>query len=272
VRVREDGSEALESSMFRVPDAYVCSLARANPAFLACASVHPYRADALARLEAAAAGGARAIKWLPNAMGIDPASPRCDAFYDRLRALGLVLITHTGTEHAVDAAADQELGNPLRLRRALGRGARVVAAHCASLGRALDLDHPERGSAPALDLFLRLMGEAGTEGLLYGDISAVTQVNRGAEALRTLLLAGDLHPRLVNGSDYPLPAIDHLISTRLLVHRGFVAAGERAPLEEIFEANALLYDFVLKRRLRVADGGREAAFAPALFESARLFA
>ena len=82
----------------------------------------------------------------------------------------------------------------------------------------------------------------------------------------------DLHPRLVNGSDYPLPAIDLLISTRLLVHRGFVAPEERAPLEEIFEANALLYDLVLKRRLRAADGGGEASFAPVLFESARLFA
>ena len=271
-RVGEDGAEEPGRSPFYVPDARVLAVAAAHADVEACASVHPYRADALGRLEAAAAAGARAIKWLPNAMGIDPASPRCDAFYDRLRALGLVLISHTGVEHAVDAAEDQELGNPLRLRRALGRGVRVVAAHCATLGRARDLDHPERGDAPALDLFLRLAGEAGTADLLYGDISAVTQVNRSAEALRTLLLAEDLHPRLVNGSDYPLPAIDLLISTRLLVRRGLVAACERAALDEIFEANALLYDFVLKRRLRVLAGGREVAFAPGLFESGRLFA
>ena len=271
-RVGEDGAEEPDGSPFYVPDARVLAVARAHPEIVACASVHPYRADALERLEAAAQGGARAVKWLPNAQGIDPSSPRCDAFYDRLRSLGLVLISHTGIEHAVDAAEDQELGNPLRLRRALGRGVRVVAAHCATLGRVRDLDHEERRPAPALDLFLRLMGEAGTAGLLYGDLSAVTQVNRSTEALRTLLLAEDLHPRLVNGSDYPLPAIDLLISTRLLVHRGFVAGSERAALDEIFEANALLYDFVLKRRLRVAEGGREVSFAPQVFESARLFA
>ena len=59
VRVREDGSEDLEGSMFRVPDEYVCAAARAFPGFLACASVHPYRADALERLERARGGSGR---------------------------------------------------------------------------------------------------------------------------------------------------------------------------------------------------------------------
>jgi uncharacterized protein len=271
-RVDEGGAEEPGRSPFYVPDERVLAVARLHRDVVPCASVHPYRKDALARLEAAAAGGARAVKWLPNAQGIDPASQRCDAFYARLAALRLVLISHTGVERAVDAAEDQELGNPLRLRRALAQGVRVVAAHCATLGRARDLDRPERGSVPALDLFLRLAREPGTEQLLFGDLSAVTQVNRSAEALRTLLTSEDLHPRLVNGSDYPLPSIDLLISTRLLVHRGLVAAEERAPLDEIFEANALLYDFVLKRRLRVPAGARSSAFAPAVFESARLFA
>jgi len=271
-RVDEDGAEEPGRSPFYVPDERVLSVARREPDVVACASVHPYRKDALARLEAAAEGGARAVKWLPNAQGIDPASPRCDAFYARLAALGLVLISHTGIERAVDAAEDQELGNPLRLRRALERGVRVVAAHCATLGRARDLDRPERGTVSGLDLFLRLAREPGTEELFFGDLSAVTQVNRSAEALRTLLTAEDLHPRLVNGSDYPLPSIDLLISTRLLVHRDLVAAEERAPLDEIFEANALLYDFVLKRRLRVPGGAGSAAFGPRVFESARLFA
>ena len=45
------------------------------------ASIHPYRTDALEALEQAKRDGARAVKWLPSAMGIDPASPRCDRFY-----------------------------------------------------------------------------------------------------------------------------------------------------------------------------------------------
>ena len=46
---------------------------RATPASLSwAASVHPYRTDAVEALDAAVAGGALAVKWLPNAMGIDP--------------------------------------------------------------------------------------------------------------------------------------------------------------------------------------------------------
>jgi uncharacterized protein len=52
------------------------------------ASIHPYAEDALARLDRAAAAGARAVKWLPSAMNIDPRAARCRPFYDRLAALG----------------------------------------------------------------------------------------------------------------------------------------------------------------------------------------
>ena len=37
--------------------------------------------DAVAALEQAVRDGARAVKWLPSAMGIDPASSRCDPFF-----------------------------------------------------------------------------------------------------------------------------------------------------------------------------------------------
>ena len=57
------------------------SRARFPARFEWAASIHPYAPDALDRLDAAAARGARAIKWLPSAQGIDPASPRCDRFY-----------------------------------------------------------------------------------------------------------------------------------------------------------------------------------------------
>jgi mannonate dehydratase len=273
-RVRPDGSEDREGSPFHMPSERVLRLAAEHPEVEACASVHPYRADALARLEAARAGGARAIKWLPNAMGIDPAAPRLDAYYAQLAELGLVLITHGGEEQAVEASEDQELGNPLRLRRALEHGVRVVVAHCATLGSARDLDHPERGAAPCFDLFLRLMAEAGADGTLWGDVSAVAQVNRSGETLRRLLRAGEIHGRLVHGSDYPLPAIDLLTSTWLLARRGLIDPDERGALEEVFDANPLLFDLVLKRRMRAPaeDGGPAASFADAVFESARLFA
>ena len=269
--VNESGEEDPRLSPFYMPNERVLALAAKHDDVEACVSVHPYRADFAERLERAAAAGARAVKWLPNAMGIDPLSPRCDGFYAKLAELGLVLISHTGMEKAVHAEDAQELGNPLRLRRSLEHGVRVVLAHCASTGTSQDLDSPQRKQVPCFELFLRLMGEAGTEGLLFGDLSAVTQMNRSEEVLRTLLTSDDLHPRLVNGSDYPLPAIDLLINTRLLVSRGLLPAEERPLLAEIFEANALLFDFVLKRRLRVRQEGREHSLGAVAFESARLF-
>jgi mannonate dehydratase len=275
-RVNADGTEDPAGSPFYVPNERVLALAREHAEVEACASVHPYRKDALVRLEAARIGGARAIKWLPNAMGIDPASGRLDAYYDKLVELGLVLITHGGDEQAVEADADQELGNPLRLRRALERGVRVVIAHCATTGSARDLDAPAGAPVACFDLFLRLMGEAGPAGTLWGDISAIAQVNRSAAVLARLLLAGEIHGRLVYGSDYPLAAIDLLTSTRLLAHRDLIDGAERAALNEVFEANPLLFDLVLKRRMRAPSGaegggGEPARFRREVFESARLF-
>ena len=97
-------------------------------------------------------------------------------------------------------------------------------------------------------------------------------MNRSGRPLRDLLLSPDLHPRLVNGSDYPLPAIDPLVSTLWLVRRGYLAPEERLVLNEVFEANPLLFDYLVKRRLSVVADGRTHRFSPAVFETARLFA
>ena len=264
-RVGRDGTEERERSMFVVPDEYVCGLARAHPELLACASVHPYRRDALERLERAHAAGAVAVKWLPNAMGIDPAAEVCRPFYAKLAELGLPLLVHTGEERAVWSADEQEFGNPLRLRAALEQGVTVVALHCASLGEARDL---ENGGAPTptLELCLRLLerqcaGALGP-GRLFGELAAVTLANRPPDVLATLLARAELHPWLVNGSDYPLVAIDPLVLLRPLVWRGVLAPEERAPLAEIAAANALLFDLVLKRRLRLPTPAEERRFAP----------
>jgi mannonate dehydratase len=260
--VRDDGSEDLERTPFRVPDEYAARLASEHAELAYCASIHPYRADALQRLERAAELGAVALKWLPNAMGIDPASARCDAFYRRLAELRIPLLSHTGVEHAVDATEEQELGNPLRLRRALDSGVRVIAAHCASLGRCRD---DERGGeARGFDLFLRLMGETQYAGRLYGDLSAVVLVNRERSVLGELLGASDLYPRLVYGSDYPLVAIDPVISTWNLERQGYLDAADRDGLEQLFDANPLLFDLVLRRVVRDGQGRR---FADACFHT-----
>jgi hypothetical protein len=56
---------------------------------------------------------------------------------------------------------------------------------------------------------------------------------------------------LVNGSDYPLPAINVLIRTGALVKQGYITSEERVCLNEIYDYNPLLFDFVLKRAIKV---------------------
>jgi uncharacterized protein len=251
-----DGSPNLDKTEFYVPNDYVFSLVDQYPdLFEPVISVHPYRADALSELERGAKRGARVVKWLPNAMGIDPSAELCDPFYQRMKALGLVLLSHGGEEKAVEAEEDQRLGNPLLLRRALDAGLKVIVAHCAGLGDNEDLDDPQRRRVSNFDLFLRLMADKRYEGLVFADISALTQYNRSRNLVE-IIKREDLHERLVNGSDYPLPAINVLIRTRSLVRQGYITAEERTCLNEIYDYNPLLFDFVLKRTMRLPNTTR----------------
>jgi predicted TIM-barrel fold metal-dependent hydrolase len=183
-------------------------------------------------------------------MGIDPSDPQCDPFYEKMKELDLILLSHGGEEKAVEAEEDQKLGNPLLLRRALDHGVKVIVAHCAGLGANEDLDSKDRKQRENFDLFLRLMEEKRYEGLVFGEISAMTQFNRSGKPLQTVLAREDLHERLVNGSDYPLPAVNLLIRTRPLVRQGYVTSSEGECLREIYDYNPLLFDFVLKRTLK----------------------
>jgi predicted TIM-barrel fold metal-dependent hydrolase len=203
------------------------------------------------------------VKWLPNAMSIDPSDELCNPFYQKMKELNLVLLSHGGEEKAVEAKEDQRFGNPLLLRRALDAGVKVIVAHCAGLGDNEDLDDPKRKRVPNFDLFLRLMDDKRYEGLLFADISAMTQYNRIGRPLTTVLQRDDLHERLVNGSDYPLPAINALIRTGALVRQGHITSEERACINEIYDYNPLLFDFVLKRAIRIP--GTEKRLPPSLF-------
>jgi predicted TIM-barrel fold metal-dependent hydrolase len=264
----ERGEPLAGRSMFHVPDAYARDVARAYPrSFEWVASIHPYRPDAADALAKAAAEGARAVKWLPAAMNIDPASPRCDGFFASLRKFNLPLITHAGLERAVLGEA-QEHGNPLRLRRALEHGVRVVVAHCATIGEDRDIDRGASGPlVESFSLFARLMAEPRFEKTLHGDLSAVAQINRAGPALARLVEERGWHARLLNGSDYPLPGVMPLFSVEYLVALGLLAPAAAPVLREIREHNPLLFDFVLKRHLR----SRGEAFPASVFETRTFF-
>ena len=249
-----DGTALPGETAFHVPDSYAMATARLHPErFEWAASIHPFRRDSLAALRWAKANGARAVKWLPAAMGIDPSSPRCDAFYAELVKLDLPLVTHGGMERAVSVGTRQYLGNPLLLRRALEHGVRVVVAHCATLGENRDLDRGKDGPyVDSFSLFARLMDDPRYRATLHGDVSGIAQINRAGPALVALLEREDWHPRLLNGSDYPLPGIVPLYSVSQLAQLGVIEDRLAPLLAEVREHNPLLFDFVLKRHLRAA--------------------
>ncbi len=248
---KPDGTVDLGKTNFYIPNEYIFRLTEKYPdIFLPVISVLPYRRDALAELEKWARLGVKIVKWLPNAMGFDPSSSLADPFYRKMKEYGMILLSHAGEEQAVAVRQDQPLGNPLLLRRALERGVRVIMAHSASLGSCEDLDDPGKRRLPCFDLAIRLMGEAKYNRLLFAEISAMLQFNRMPGPFATLLKRQDLQPRIVNGSDYPLPAINALIHTRSMARAGFITDEERAQLNEIYDFNPLLFDFVLKRTMR----------------------
>ena len=264
-----EGNRRKDRSVFHVPNEYAARLAAEHPGRIEwIASVHPYRKDAVQALRRAAQGGARAVKWLPPAMGIDPGSPRCDAFYAALAQLDLPLLTHAGLERAVHGEGAQDFGNPLRLRRALDHGVRVIMAHCASLGTGVDLDRGPNGPETAnFAMFERLMDEPRYEGRLFGEISALTQTNRLGTPLDRVIERTEWHPRLINGSDYPLPGVVPLLSTRVLIERGYLRSSEAAYIRQVRHYNPLLFDFLIKRFARRG----EQRLGDVVFESRRIF-
>ena len=257
------GRVCAEGTTFHVSNAYAAAVAAAHPQrFGWVASLHPYRPDAVEALRAALDAGALAVKWLPSSMGIDPLDARCRPFYALLAARGVPLIVHCGDEHAVPGLNQQAYGNPLRLRAPLQAGVRVIAAHCASLGVADDLDRRSARRVSAFSLFARLMDEPGSR--LMGDLSAITQRNRDVEVLRTLLRRTDWHPRLLHGSDHPLPGLALLTSYGKLVRAGLLAEADAAALAPLRAHNPLLADLALKRALRFQGG----SFSPVCFATA----
>lgn len=246
-----NGEASPKDTKLYVPNDYIYEVYLSAPdRYIPCISVHPYRRDAVAELEKWAKKGVRAVKWLPNSMGMNPASKLCEAFYEKMKQYDMVLLTHVGTESAMEVLKFKQYGNPLLLRKPLDMGVKVIAAHCASLGVNLDLDSTLKLPVKNFNLFMRLMEEKQYEGLLFGDISAMVQLNRMGMPLKTMLDRTDLQHRLINGSDYPLPAVNAVVSTRAFAILGYINERERKALNQIYKRNPLLFDFILKRTLK----------------------
>jgi len=264
-----DGSINWPYSAFFTPNEYAKQLAQSHPGeFEWIASVHPYREDAIAALENAARQKARAIKWLPSVMGIDASDSRCDKFYETLVKFNLPLLAHVGAEYAVITPTGQTYNNPLLFRRALDHGVRVIFAHCATLGESIDIDKGKHGPmVPNLDLFARLMSDPRYEKLAFGDIAAITQVNRDRWQVEKIIETDEWHDRLLYGSDYPLPGVLPIFSPLSYVDWGMIPASTAQVLSEVRRYNPVLFDVMLKRLISVNGKQLKAS----VFETRRHF-
>ena len=265
-----DGQRITSDTVFYVPNEYAALIVSQNPDRCEwIASVHPYRKYAIERLDWAVRHGARAIKWLPSTMGMDPASSLCDPFYDAMVRRDVPLLCHAGTEYAVHGVGRQDYGNPLRLRRPLDRGVRVIVAHCGALGSSVDIDRGE--NAPEVDnfkLFTRLLVDGNYDNLVFGDISGMTQVNRLGRPIEVVIERDDWQQRILNGSDYPLPGVRPVLSMAAKIRKGYLKPHQAEVLSKLRETNPLLFDFVCKRSIRHANK----RLAPDIFETRRHFA
>lgn len=175
-----------------IPNDYVAQEVRRYPGlFYFGASVNPYRKDALQRLEQVKRQGAVLIKWIPNIQHIDPADPELEPFYRKLVELDLPLLSHTGQERSFSGAQD-EYGDPERLRLPLSLGVTVIAGHIATTG-----------SNAGEDNFQRILPMFAQYPTLYADISSLTQFNK-LGFIDAALRMPQLRGRLLYGSDYPL--------------------------------------------------------------------
>ena len=264
----EQGRVIKDKSPFAIPNEYAAQLVKQNPdQFEWAASIHPYRNNCTELLDWCVQHGARAIKWLPPMMGIDPSSKLCEPFYEALAKQGIPLLSHAGDEHAVAGVDAQKLGNPLLLRKPLEHGVKVIVAHCATMGHNRDIDQGANGPEMSnYQLFARMMDEPRYEGRLFGDISAIPQVNRDGSAMADIIAHQAWHPRLLNGSDFPLPGVMPVFSTQRIASMGLLDEKHVSLIKQIRLYNPILYDFVLKRSMRY-KGMR---LSNSIFESGRI--
>lgn len=227
-----DGTLRPDLGSIFVPNDVVLNLAREHPQFLAGVSIHPARPDALDELDRCLAQGAVLMKCLPNCQNIDPSDRRYRRFWKKMGQTGLPLLAHTGGEHTVPVV-NSSLANPRLLRSPLECGVTVIAAHCGTRSGFFDRNY--------FDDWVAMLRDFPN---LYGDNSAMVSLNRCAR-LRDCLKP-EIEPRLLHGSDFPVPVLGH----RLWLDGSLDKSSFRR-LQKI--ANPLERDFQFKQALGFSD-------------------
>lgn len=231
-RCNERGELDLDSTNFYVPNDYLFQVVREHPdLFIPCPSINPKRRDALDELERCAESGARVVKVHPPTQNVDPAENRYRPFYRRLAERGIILMVHTGSEHASEVS-NERLTDPARLRVALEEGCTVVAAH-SGMGSFLDR-RPFRE-----DFLQNLVALSARFPRLYCDTAVLASLFRWRN-LPMLLDEPEILPRLIYASDWPFTSNALVFWNRLHPGRLLALCAEK---------NLFKRDFQLKRAI-----------------------
>ncbi len=189
----ERGELDASRTCFLITNDYVCKKTGSYGELLFGASINPARKDALNELERCREHGAVLNKVLPNIQHFDPGEQRYVPFFRKMAELNMPLLAHAGYEFTLPGA-NQELGDPARLRTALEAGVTVIIAHAGSTG--LPFGEKYFGTVQRL---------VATYPRVYLDTSALTLPSR-APMLFKLRRCDKLLQRCIFGTDYPLPS------------------------------------------------------------------
>ena len=227
-----NGRKVENFSSFYVPNGYVLGLAKQNPEFLPAVAIHPARPDAMDELARCVEGGAVMLKLIPCSQNVDCNDPRYRPFWQRVADANLPFLAHTGGENTVPVY-DSALADPRVLRQPLECGVTVIAAHCATSARLIDRDY--------FPVWRDMLDQHPN---LCGDTSALLSLNRPAHLPE--LLAPDLLPRVVHGSDYPVPVLPQRLWLTGAISREVFRQWGRHP-------NPLERDYQIKRAMGFPD-------------------
>ena len=227
-----DDGRKMDFGSFYVPNAYLFKVCDRHPEFVPAVSIHPGRKDALDELERCLAGGARALKLLPNCQNVNCALPQYDEFWRRMAASGLPFLCHTGGEMTVPVIS-RAYQDPRILRRPLELGVKVIAAHASGNSHFFDPNY--------FGELVRMMDEFPG---LYADTSALNSPIRSG-VLKQVKESGRLD-RFLHGSDFPVPV--GALWVRL---RGLISTAQWREAGRI--ANLIERDAYLKRAIGFDD-------------------
>jgi predicted TIM-barrel fold metal-dependent hydrolase len=173
--------------------------------FIPFLSVNPRRPEALERIDEYVEKGCRGAKFLQNYWAIDLNDEQFVPYYEKIRAHRIPLIIHIGSEFSIDSDARYERVDMLDLP--LACGVTVIASHM-GLGRVnykLRLWRNLSRNPRYFDKdYLLLLEKLQHHENLYADISAILSPLK-ARALRHLSKQTEVHPKILFGTDYPVP-------------------------------------------------------------------